>query len=161
QLNAAIQEYHYLPHRGVPLGPWANAICHVDAWAAGEEDGKPYVEMHWSTQHRHMNPKLYSPIFLAGEPEWGEYTVEVWMKPLSTAHMAGLVFRYRTNRHHYLFCLQDGKQARLALRLPLEKELRVADWKELGTVSFPYDDTRYYRLKVETRGEEIKAFIDD
>ena len=21
QLNAAIQEYHYLPHRGVPLGP--------------------------------------------------------------------------------------------------------------------------------------------
>ena len=25
-LNAAIQEYHYLPHRGVPLGPWSNAI---------------------------------------------------------------------------------------------------------------------------------------
>src|SRR5262249_50852821 len=23
QLNAAIQEYHYLPHRGVPLGPWS------------------------------------------------------------------------------------------------------------------------------------------
>ena len=40
QLNAAIQEYHYLPHRGVPLGPWANAICHLDAWAVGEEDGK-------------------------------------------------------------------------------------------------------------------------
>ena len=30
--NAAIQEYHYLPNRGVPLGPWANAICHTDAW---------------------------------------------------------------------------------------------------------------------------------
>jgi hypothetical protein len=160
QLNAAIQEYHYLPHRGVPLGPWANAICHVDAWAAGEEDGKPYVEMHWSTTHRHMNPRLYSPIFLTGEPEWGDYTVEVSMKPLSTAYMAGLVFRYHTNRHHYLFCLQDGKQARLALRLPLEKELRVADWKELGTADFPYDDTRYYRLKVETQGEEIRAFID-
>ena len=29
-LNAAIQEYHYLPHRGVPLGPWSNAICHLD-----------------------------------------------------------------------------------------------------------------------------------
>ena len=40
QLNAAIQEYHYLPHRGVPLGPWANAICHLDAWAVGEEGGK-------------------------------------------------------------------------------------------------------------------------
>ena len=46
QLNGAIQEYHYLPHRGVPLGPWANAICHLDAWAVGEEEGKPYLEQH-------------------------------------------------------------------------------------------------------------------
>ena len=29
-LNGAIQEYHYLPHRGVPLGPWENAIAHLD-----------------------------------------------------------------------------------------------------------------------------------
>jgi len=28
-LSGAIQEYHHLPHRGVPLGPWANAICHL------------------------------------------------------------------------------------------------------------------------------------
>src|SRR5207302_11350640 len=27
ELNGAIQEYHYLAHRGVPLGPWASAIC--------------------------------------------------------------------------------------------------------------------------------------
>ena len=33
QLNGAIQEYHYLAHRGVPLGPWAIVICHLDAWA--------------------------------------------------------------------------------------------------------------------------------
>ena len=32
QLNGAIQEYHYLPHRGVPLDPWANPIIHLDAW---------------------------------------------------------------------------------------------------------------------------------
>jgi hypothetical protein len=46
QLNAAIQEYHYLPHRGVPLLPWANAICHLDAWAVGEEEGHAYLEQH-------------------------------------------------------------------------------------------------------------------
>ena len=45
-LNAAIQEYHYLPHRGVPTKPWANAICHLDAWVAGDEDGVPYLEQH-------------------------------------------------------------------------------------------------------------------
>src|SRR6267143_326232 len=44
QLNAAIQEYHYLAHRGVPLGPWANAICQLDAWVVGDEDGKPYLD---------------------------------------------------------------------------------------------------------------------
>ena len=52
QLNMAIQEYHYLPQRGMPLGPWANAICHIDAWMAGEEDGKPYVEQHLPPTHR-------------------------------------------------------------------------------------------------------------
>src|SRR5215831_10378253 len=46
QLNAAIQEYHYLSHRGVPLGPWANAICHLDAWAVGDEEGTPHLEQH-------------------------------------------------------------------------------------------------------------------
>ena len=36
-LNGAIQEYHYLPHRGVPLGPWASPIGHLDSWIAGDE----------------------------------------------------------------------------------------------------------------------------
>jgi rhamnogalacturonan endolyase len=161
QLNGAIQEYHYLAHRGTPLGPWANAICYMDCWAAGEEDGKPYLEQHFPPTHRRMDPKLFSPIFLTGQPEWGDYTVEVSVRPLSSTQMAGLVFRYHTNRHHYLFCLQNGKQARLALRLPLEKALRTADWKELATADFPYDDTRYYRLKVETRGDKVRAFVDD
>src|SRR5581483_8216939 len=152
QLNPAIQEYHYLAHRGVVLEPWANAICHMDAWVARSEDGRPYIEQHLPPNHRRMSPKLFSPIFLTGQPEWGDYTVEVSVRPLSGAEMAGIVFRYHTNRHHYLFCLQKGKEARLALRLPIEKAFRIADWKELGTVDFPYDDTRSYRLKVENQG---------
>jgi rhamnogalacturonan endolyase len=40
-LNGAIQEYHYLPDRDVPLGPWENAIAHLDSWVAGDENGKP------------------------------------------------------------------------------------------------------------------------
>jgi hypothetical protein len=161
QLNGAIQEYHYLAHRGTPLGPWANAICYIDAWAAGEEDGKPYVEQHLSTDHRQMMPRLFYPIFLTGDPAWGDYTVEVSCRPLSPREPAGIVFRYHTNRHHYLFCLQGGKQARLALRLPIEPAFRVAGYTELGTVDFPYDDTRYYRLKVENQGAAIRCFIDD
>ena len=30
-LTNAIQEYHYLPHRGVATAPWEKVICHDDA----------------------------------------------------------------------------------------------------------------------------------
>lgn len=156
QLNAAIQEYHYLPHRGVPLGPWANAIVHLDAWVVSDEDGKPYLEQHTvNNQSGIMNP-----IMIAGDPDWSDYTVEVSVKPLSLDDMAGVVFRYHTNRHYYLFTLSGGTTARLALRLPLEKEFRVAEWKELGSAPFEYGVTRYYRLKVENSGPKIRAYID-
>ena len=156
QLNGAIQEYHYLSHRGVPLGPWANAICHLDAWAVGEEAGHSYLEQHTvNDQSRLMNP-----IFLTGDPEWGDYAVEVLVRPLSLDDMAGVVFRYHTNRHYYLFALTGGNRARLALRLPIEQVFRVASWRELGTAPFPYDTTRYYRLRVENEGSRIRASID-
>src|ERR1700756_3011379 len=78
-LNAAIQEYHYQPHRGVPLGPWSNAITHLDAWLIGDEDGHPYLEEQLdSTSHQWTYP-----IFLTGEPEWSDYSVEVKVRPLN------------------------------------------------------------------------------
>ena len=70
QLNGAIQEYHYLPHRGVPLGPWANAICHLDAWAVGDEDGTPYLEQHTVNEQSAM----MNPLFITGRPRVGETT---------------------------------------------------------------------------------------
>jgi len=157
-LNAAIQEYHYLPHRGVPLAPWTNAICHLDAWVAGDEDGQSYLEQH-SVNSLYF--RLMNPTFLTGDAEWSDYTVEARVKPLSLVEMAGIVFRYHTNRHYYLFALIDGKKARLALRLPIEKTLRIAEWRELGVADFPYDTTKYYRLKVVNEGPRIQAFIDD
>ncbi|HEX3446665.1 MAG TPA: hypothetical protein VHS97_00310 [Isosphaeraceae bacterium] len=156
QLNGAIQEYHYLTHRGVPLESWANAICHLDAWAVGDEDGTPYLEQHTVNDQA----EIMSPLFITGDPEWGDYTVGTEIKPLSLDNMAGVVFRYHTNRHYYRFALHGGKTARLAVRLPLENEFRTAQWRGLGSVSFPYDTTRYYRLTVENAGAAIKAYID-
>jgi rhamnogalacturonan endolyase len=156
QLNGAIQEYHYLPHRGVPLGPWANAICHLDAWAVGDEEGTTYLEQHTVN----VQAALMNPLFITGDPEWRDYTLDVEVKPLSLDDMAGVVFRYHTNRHYYLFALTGGKTARLAVRLPLEKAFRVAEWRELGSITFPYDTTHYYRLTVENAGTAIKAYVD-
>ena len=110
-LNPATQEYHYLPHRGVPLGPWANAIAHMDAWVIGDEDGHPYLE-----EHLDSTSKQWSyPIFLTGEPEWADYNVEVKVKPLNRVDSAGVAFRYRTNRNYYYFALTGGNKATLRL----------------------------------------------
>ena len=155
-LNPAIQEYHYLPHRGVSLGPWSNAIAHLDAWVVSDEDGKPYLEQHLTPDARQFS----TPLFITGDPEWSDYTVEVRVKPLSLADLAGVVFRYLTNRHYYLFALTGGNRARLALHLPLEKALRIRDWRELGSAQFVYDTTRYYTLRVENSGPRIRALVD-
>jgi rhamnogalacturonan endolyase len=155
-LNGAIQEYHYLPDRGVPLGPWENAIAHLDSWVAGDENGKPYLEEHLDSTARQFT----DPILMTGDPEWDDYSVEVKVKPLSLAGMAGIVFRYHTNRHYYVFGLTGGGRVRLALHLPIESALRVPAWKELAAADFPYDATRYYTLKIETAGPRLRAYVD-
>ena len=157
QLNGAIQEAHYLPNRGVSLWPWENPICYLDAWIVSDEDGRPYVEQHTVNDLT----ALMHPVLITGDPEWKDYTVEVKLKPLSLAETAGIVFRYHTNRHYYLFGLAEGKYARLALRLPLEKTLRVAEWREIAKQEFAYDPTRYYAVKVENSGPRIRAYVDE
>ncbi|MBL8293179.1 MAG: hypothetical protein JNN08_15135 [Bryobacterales bacterium] len=154
--NPAIQEYHYLAHRGVPLGPWASAICHVDAWLVGEEDGKPYLEQSLGPDTR----QFVNPIFLAGDPEWSDYTVQARVQSVIASDFAGLVFRYHTNRHYYLFSLSGGNTARLALHLPLDRSFRERQWRELATAPFAYEASRYYTLKVENDGPRIRAYID-
>jgi hypothetical protein len=156
ELNAAIQEYHYLPHRGVPTFPWANAIVHNDSWVASDEDGKPYLEQHLVN----AEAPRWSPLFITGDPEWFDYAAEVRIRPLSFAGKAGLAFRYHTNRHHYAFVLTGGKQAKLCLQLPEETRFRIAEWRDLATADFPYATDRYYLLRVENSGPKIRALID-
>ena len=164
QLNPAIQEYHWLSSRGVDLWPWENALVYMDAWAKGEEDGKPYLEMHLSSENQRMNVKHYSPLFVTGNlfPDDGveDGVVEASVRPLSKDDMAGLVFRYHTNKHHYVFVLEGGTKARLAVRQALEKTYRVSDWRELGSVEFAYDTRTWYRMKVAMHGPKIEASID-
>jgi hypothetical protein len=72
RLNPAVQEYHYLAQRGVPTGPWANAIGYLDSWAAGTEDGRPYLEQHLPSTETRMMTRLFSPQFITGDPQWGD-----------------------------------------------------------------------------------------
>jgi hypothetical protein len=155
-LNGAIQEYHYLPNRGVSTHPWYNPITHNDSWVAGDEDGKTYLEQHLV----HDQPERWQPLFVTGDPLWTSYTVTAKVRPLSLAESAGIVFRYHTNRHYYAFTISGGNKARLALRLPIEQKIRVIDWKELGSASISYDVRQYHELKVENDGPKMRAYFD-
>jgi hypothetical protein len=156
QLNGAIQEYHYIEHRGVRTHPWRNPIVHLDSWAVSDEDGKPYLEQHLVNEM----PGRTTPLFITGDEEWGDYAAEVSVKPLSAAEMAGVVFRYHTSRHYYVFALRGGREAVLAVRQPIEKELRQAEWRQIAAAPFSYESKRYYRLRVENDGPRITAMIN-
>ncbi len=156
QLNGAIQEYHHIEHRGVRTHPWRNPIVHLDSWAVSDEDGRPYIEQH----QVNVDTGRTTPLFVTGDEEWGDYSVEVSVKPLSLADLAGLAFRYHTSRHYYLFALGGGKEALLLVRQPIEKELRKAEWRQLAAAPFRYDTRRYYRLRVANDGPRMRAFVD-
>jgi len=160
QLNPAVQEYHWLERRGPPLDPWENAIIYLDPWSAGEEDGRPYLEMHLSAANRYMETSLLSPSFVTGDAEWRDCSVEALVRPLSFDESAGLVFRYRTNRHHAVLLMEQGKRIRLAVKQVLEKSFCRVAYHELGAVDFPYDTKTWYKLRVENEGATIRAYVD-
>jgi rhamnogalacturonan endolyase len=155
QLNGAIQEYHYIEHRGVRTRPWRNPIVHLDSWAAGDEGNEPYLE-----QHQINDDLRFAPLFVTGDPEWRDYRVEVLVRPLSLQKEAGLAFRYRTSRHYYRLALEDGKRLRLAVRLPLDETFRVSTWREIAVAPFTYDTKTWYRLEASVEGDRLRGSID-
>jgi len=155
-LNGAIQEYHYIEHRGVRTHPWRNPIVHLDSWAAGDEADGPYLEQHTVN----LEPQRVTPLFVTGDLEWRDYRVEVSVRPLLLQQEAGLVFRYQTSRHYYRLALEQGTKLRLAARLPVDQQFRVAAWRELTSVPFTYDTKRWYRLEVTAEGDRLRASID-
>ena len=102
-----------------------------------------------------------SPLFVTGDPEWGDYTVEARVRPLALGDLAGLAFRYATNRHYYFFAL-TGRQGGAARRAPALSRRRSA-WPSSASWDAPPSPTtpgRYYHLKVENDGPRIRAYVD-
>jgi hypothetical protein len=156
QLTNALHEYHYVEHRGVRTLPWENALLHEDVWTGGDEEGKTYLEMHVLNER----PFQHQSIMVTGDADWFDYTYEAKVRPLLYKEVAGLAFRYHTNRHHYQFVLTGGNKALLRLRLPLEKTYRQAEYQTLGEAAFPYDMRKWYTMRVENKGPAIRAYID-
>lgn len=154
-LNGAIQEYHYIEHRGVRTHPWRNPLVHLDTWAAGDDSDGPYLE-----QHTINTDARFNPLFVTGDLEWRDYTVDVSVQPLSLEQHAGLVVRYRTSRHYYRVTLEQGTHLRVSERQPFDKEFRVSAWRPIAEAAFRYDTKTWYRVSVSVEGDRLRASID-
>src|SRR6476469_2149502 len=100
-----------------------------------DEDGKPYLEEQFDHTARHWT----NPILITGDPLWDDYAVEVKVKPLSLRDMAGIAFRYHTNRHYYAVGLSGGNKVTVMLRQPFELQVRKKQtWKEIASAPFTY-----------------------
>jgi rhamnogalacturonan endolyase len=154
-LNGAIQEYHYIEHRGIPTHPWRNPLVHLDTWAAGDDAEGPYLEQHTINMDARFNP-----LFVTGDPEWRDYIAEVSIQPLSLEQEAGLAVRYRTSRHYYRVALEKGTHLRVSVRLPFDRQFRVSDWRPIAEAPFAYDTKTWYRLAVDVEGDRLRASID-
>ena len=155
-LNGAIQEYHYLEHRGVPTYPWRNPIVHLDSWAAGDEADGPYLEQHTVN----LEPERVIPLFVTGDPEWRDYRVEVSVKPLSSGEGSGAGGALPHVPPLLPAGARGGTRLRLAARLPFDEQFRVAAWREVASVPFPYDTKTWYRLEAAVEGDRLRASVD-
>ena len=154
-LNSAIQEFHWIPRRALPHGAWSNGVVDQDAWLVSSEDGKSYMQQQLFHPPDHVNAVL-----IAGEKEWRDYAVEVKVKPLLLEGIAGIAFRYQTNRQYYVFGLSGGNLAQLMLQHPIAANIRIPNWETVASAPFSYTVEQYYGLRVENQGPHIRAYID-
>lgn len=152
-----LHEYHYVPNPRF-RGRWEDAVIMSGRdryWLVAEEDGNQFMEQTiWNENGR----KWTSPMVITGDPEWADYAVEARVRPLVTRDLAGIVFRYRNNRNHYLFALEGGAYARL-YRREEESDFHQANWIKLGEAEFRYTADEFVPLRVENQGERIRCLI--
>ena len=101
-----------------------------------------------------------NPIFITGDPEWSDYTVEVSVKPLAVEDGAGVVFRYHTNRHYYWFGLSGGKEAQLAAAPAAGESLPRPAVEDPGLGALRLRRAALLPLKVVNDGPRIRAYVD-
>ena len=102
-------EYHCHPDEG-RLGRWVEATTHYSwrasggIWRVAEDAGRRVMEATFATEQSY-------PLLLTGEADWGQYTAEVDLRPLSFAGPCGLVVGYQHSRHFLAALITEGHLA--------------------------------------------------
>ena len=153
----AIQENQWIDSRARPFGVWSNGVADQDAWLVSQEGatGKYYMMQGWSHP-----PHGVSAVLVAGEDEWADYTYEALVKPLALDGIAGIAFRYQSNLQYYVLGLTGGNKVQINVQHLITEKFRLPNWETVASAPFEYNTVKYYLLKVENQGNNIRAYID-
>ena len=99
----------------------------------------------------------YFPLIIAKEGNMGDGSAEVWAKPMAGAidQAAGLAFAIRDWANYFVFRI-NGLEDNAVLF-----EFRNGKRFERQSVEIPVHRDQWHRLRIETQGQQIRAFLDN
>jgi len=99
----------------------------------------------------------YFPLIIAKESNMGDGSTEVWAKPLAGTidQAAGLAFAIRDWANYFVFRI-NGLENNAVLF-----EFRNGKRFERQGVEIPVHRGQWHRLRIETQGRQIRAFLND
>ena len=140
---------------------WSNALTPHKYW--GQRGDFRVVE---DEGKRVLEHDTYSDRCLTtGDPLWQDYTITATVRQMHALTVpgqdnrydligrTGLMFRYQTLRHYYLYCIEGYDRLVLYARAD-------EDWGELAWERMPIDRAAYHELKLETEGDSIRCYFD-
>ena len=99
----------------------------------------------------------YFPLIIAKESNMGDGSAEVWAKPMAGTidQAAGLAFAIRDWANYFVFRI-NGLEDNAVLF-----EFRNGKRFERQSVEIPVHRDQWHRLRIETHGQQIRAFLND
>ncbi len=99
----------------------------------------------------------YFPLIIAKESSMGDGSAEVWAKPMAGTidQAAGLAFAIRDWANYFVFRI-NGLEDNAVLF-----EFRNGKRFERQSVEIPVHRDQWHRLRIETHGQQIRAFLND
>jgi pyruvate,water dikinase len=99
----------------------------------------------------------YFPLIIAKESSMGDGSAEVWAKPMAGTidQAAGLAFAIRDWANYFVFRI-NGLEDNAVLF-----EFRNGKRFERQSVEIPVHRDQWHRLRIETQGQQIRAFLND
>ena len=153
-------EYHFLP-AVAQNGNWQVSCFRSDqsqrCWRviADDDGGQAMYQAMTSSKN---DAKYTHPMLVAGDPLWGDYSLEVEFSPQSKKMLSGVIFRYQNDRCYYFFGV-EGDQAVLR-KVNHGGSYRTANVTDLGRKAFAWQAGQKLAAMVTVEGDRIAARLN-